>query len=140
VKYSKYIIAVIAAFTLGACVGMPETPTSMHVTAVSSGNTFPTALYFFALESDEKFRRMDYSELMQARASKLGGEILVQSKSILVPGGKVSKTLRLPPNTRYFGVVAGFSSLDGSDNWKYLKAVDNGRNSLILHIGNNSIR
>ena len=139
----RYIIGfffTLFLFVFSGCTEEPSVPTSMQINVVSSGNPTPVALYFFALDSDERFRRMDYVELMRAKQTKLEGDILIQDKKILPVGGKISKTFRLPPNTRYFGVVASFSDVDNSDNWRKIQGVGNGINNMTLYIGNNEIR
>ncbi len=139
-RHISYIVTVFLIFLLSGCTGGLSVPTSMKIDAVSSGNTMPTALYFFALGSDDKFRKMDYSELMRAKQTKLGGDILMQNKIILPVKGRITKMFRLPPNTRYFGIVASFSNVSTSDNWRKIRSVNNGSNSMRLYIGRNSIR
>ncbi len=139
-KHFLYAATVFLIFLLSGCAGGFSSPNSIKIDAISSGNTTPTALYIFALESDNKFRKMDYSELMRARQTKLNGEILSENKIILPVKGRITKVLRIPSGTRYIGIVASFKNANENDDWRKIKGINGGSNSIRLYIGNNSIR
>jgi type VI secretion system VasD/TssJ family lipoprotein len=79
-------------------------------------------------------------ELMRKKQSKLGGDIVVQSKRIMAPGSSIQQSVRIGSNVRYFAVVAGFRNVDGSDNWRYIHRVSQGStNTLSLRLTSNTL-
>jgi len=133
---------IIAMLFLSACMEdrRGPQPSTVNVSVAAVGTTTPTAVYFFGLESIEQFKRLDYMELMRKKQSKLGGDIVVQSKRIIAPGSVIRQSVRIGSNVRYFAVVAGFRNVDGSDNWRYIYNVSQGSiNTLSLTLTSNSI-
>jgi type VI secretion system VasD/TssJ family lipoprotein len=133
---------VVSMLFLGGCMSgnRGPQPSTVNVSIVATTTTTPTAVYFFGLESIEQFKRLDYMELMRKKQSKLGGDIVVQSKRIMAPGSSIQQSVRIGSNVRYFAVVAGFRNVDGSDNWRYIHRVSQGStNTLSLRLTSNTL-
>ena len=132
----------IAILLLTACMEdrRGPQPSTVNVSIAAVGTRTPTAVYFFGLASIEQFKRLDYMELMRKKQSKLGGDIVVQSKRIVAPGSVIRQSVRIGRNVRYFAVVAGFRNVDGSDSWRYIHTVSQGTiNNISLTLTSNRI-
>lgn len=129
-KKLTYIGAVSLMLLLGGCFSQEtEVPvskpqeTTLDIAVIASGTTTPLAVHFFALESDEQFKRLDYFELMKKKSSKLNGDIVTQSKKILLPGEMEKRSIKVDKNIRYYAVVAGFKDVNDNDNWRYIQEI-----------------
>jgi len=129
-KQMLYIGSIGIMFLLGGCfsqeVEVPvEKPqaTTLDIAVIASGTSTPLAVHFFALENDEQFKRLDYFELMKKKQSKLNGDIVTQSKKILMPGEMEKRSIKVDKNIRYYAVVAGFKDVEDNDNWRYIQEI-----------------
>lgn len=126
---------------LGGC-GVPDvevplvsSKTSLDLEVTSSGNTTPISVHYFVLKSDDKFKKLDYFELMKLRESTLSGSVVSQSKLTLLPQNKDEQELEFTDDVRFFAVVAGFKDVTSNDNWRYIQKLEQGSgNDLILKI------
>ena len=131
-----YAAAFGLMFLLSGCLapGANAQETTLNVKVIASDTSTPLAIYFFALESDEQFKRLDYSELMKKKASRLNGDIVTQSKKILLPGHMEKRRINVANNIHYYAVVAGFKNVDDNDNWRYIQEIVPGRKNDITLI------
>ena len=115
--------------------------TTLDIAVIASGTTTPLAVHFFALESDEQFKRLDYFELMKKKSSKLNGDIVTQSKKILLPGEMEKRSIKVDKNIRYYAVVAGFKDVNDNDNWRYIQEIiPESKNDITLILSQNSMK
>jgi len=77
-----YVGTLCFIFLLAGCASQ-EVPvakpqeTTLDIAVIASRTTTPLAVHFFALESDEQFKRLDYFELMRKKEFKLNGNIVI---------------------------------------------------------------
>ncbi len=134
-------------FLLNGCFsGDPEVPitkpqeTVLDIAVIASGTKTPLAVNFFALKSDEAFKRLDYFELMKKKSSGLNGDIITQSKKILSPGEMEKRSIKLSKDIRYYAVVVGFENVDDNDNWRYIQEIiPETRNDITLVLNQDSM-
>lgn len=147
-KKLTYIGAVSLMLLLGGCfsqetevpVSQPQ-ETTLDIAVIASGTTTPLAVHFFALESDEQFKRLDYFELMKKKSSKLNGDIVTQSKKILLPGEMEKRSIKVDKNIRYYAVVAGFKDVNDNDNWRYIQEIiPESKNDITLILSQSSMK
>ena len=113
--------------------GMKEAETKLNLTVFASGTKTPLSVHFFALESDEQFKKLDYFELMKKKQSKLNGDIVSQTKKILVPSAVERQSIKLAGNVHFYAVVAGFKDVEENDNWRFIQEIKPGEeNDLTL--------
>lgn len=145
----SYIWTVGLMFALSGCFSQQaaEAPivkaqaTTLDIAVIASGTSTPLAVHFFALESDEQFKRLDYFELMKKKQSKLNGDIVTQSKKILMPSEMEKRSIKVGKNIRYYAVVAGFKNVEDNDNWRFIQEIiPENKNDITLILGQNSMR
>ncbi len=131
-------------FLLSGCFEVPMAKaqeTVLDITVTASGTKTPLAVNFFALTSDEAFKRLDYFELMKKKSSRLNGDIITQSKKILSPGEMEKRSIKLSKDVRYYAVVVGFEDVDDNDNWRYIQEiVPESRNDITLVLNQDSMK
>ena len=114
--------------------------TMLDISILASGTETPLAVNFFALRSDEAFKRLDYFELMKKKSSGLNGDIITQSKKILSPGEMEKRSIKLSKDIRYYAVVVGFENVDDNDNWRYIQEIiPETRNDITLVLNQDSM-
>lgn len=148
-KKMTYTGAMCFMLLLGGCfsqeaevvpVSQPQ-ETTLDIAVIASGTTTPLAVHFFALESDEQFKRLDYFELMKKKTSKLNGDIVTQSKKILLPGEMEKRSIKVDKNIRYYAVVAGFKDVNDNDNWRYIQEIiPESKNDITLILSQSSMK
>jgi type VI secretion system VasD/TssJ family lipoprotein len=140
-----YLSALSIMFLLGGCfsqevevpVAQPQA-TTLDIAVIASETSTPMAVHFFALESDEQFKRLDYFELMKKKQSKLNGDIVAQSKKILLPGEMEKRSIKVDKNIRYYAIVAGFKDVNDNDNWRYIQEIiPENKNDITLILSQN---
>lgn len=114
--------------------------TSLDLDLTASGTQTPIPVHYFALTSDEKFKKLDYFELMKLKESTLSGSIVSQSKMTLLPNKKDVQEMEIPDTVRFFAVVAGFKDVTSNDNWRFIQKLEQGSgNDLTLKIHSDHI-
>jgi type VI secretion system VasD/TssJ family lipoprotein len=147
-KLLRYGMILLMVMVLQGCFSQQaEVPlekpqeTTLDIAVIASGTTTPIAVHFFALESDEQFKRLDYFELMKKKQSKLGGDIVSQSKKILSPGEMEKRSIKVDKNIRYYAVVAGFKDVEDNDNWRYIQEIiPESKNDITLILNQDSMK
>lgn len=148
-KRLTYLWTLILMLTLNGCFSQQavEAPvekaqaTTLDIAVIASGTNTPMAVHFFALETDEQFKRLDYFELMKKKQSKLGGDIVTQSKKILMPSEMEKRSIKVDKNIRYYAVVAGFKNVEDNDNWRFIQEIiPESKNDITLILDQNSMR
>lgn len=116
-------------------------PTTLDIAVIAADTKTPLAVYFFGLKSDERFKKLDYFELIKPRDSKLKREIATRSKTILLPGEMEKRSLKLDKKIRYYAVVVGFKSAMEKDGWRYIqKIVPETKNDITLILSQESMK
>ena len=145
----SYILILGLVFALNGCfedekVEVPvEKPqeTTLDIAVIASGTKTPMAVHFFALETDERFKRLDYFELMKKKKTKLDGDIITHSKKTLLPGEMEKRAIKVDKNIRYFAVVVGFQNVEDNDNWRFIQEIiPENKNDITLMLNQNSMR
>jgi len=145
----SYVWAIGLMFALNGCFSQQtvEAPvekaqaTTLDIAVIASGTSTPMAVHFFALETDEQFKRLDYFELMKKKQSKLGGDIVTQSKKILMPSEMEKRSIKVDKNIRYYAIVAGFKNVEDNDNWRFIQEIiPENKNDITLILDQNSMR
>ena len=80
----------------------------------------PILVYFFELNSKDKFKRMDYEELINNEKEMLDGEIVTRSKEVLKPGKMSVFQFNVKSDSIYYAVVAAVNDAQEDDNWRYI--------------------
>jgi len=83
----------------------------------------PILVYFFELKSKEKFKRMDYEELIDNEKEMLDGEIVTRSKEILKPGKMLIFKFNVKFDSTYYAVVVAVNDVHGDDSWRYITKI-----------------
>ncbi len=116
-------------------------PTTLDIAVIAADTKTPLAVYFFGLKSDERFKKLDYFELIKPRDTKLRREIATRSKTILLPGEMEKRSLKLDKKIRYYAVVVGFKSAMEKDGWRYIqKIVPETKNDITLILSQESMK
>lgn len=116
-------------------------PTTLDISVIASETKTPVAVHFFALESDEKFKKLDYFELMKKLRRKKSIDIEAHSKEILLPGEMAKRSIRLDDDVHYYAVVVGFKNVEDNDNWRFIqRIVPHKNNDITLILEEASIR
>ena len=144
----QFAIATLGlALLLGGCaspgveLGIKDAETTLNLAVYTSGTETPLSVHFFALESDDAFKKLDYFELMKKKESKLNGAIISQSKKILLPKDVERRSIKLDKNVHFYAVVAGFKDVDSNDNWRFIqKITPESENTLTLILSQDSIK
>jgi len=84
----------------------------------------PILVYFFELKSKDKFKRMDYEELIANEKEMLDGEIVTRSKEILKPGKMLTLKFNVKFDSTYYAVVAAVNDVKGDDSWRHIVKVN----------------
>ena len=145
-KKIRYVGTLCFMLLLAGCASQ-EVPvakpqeTTLDIAVIASRTTTPLAVHFFALESDEQFKRLDYFELMRKKEFKLNGNIVTQSKKVLLPGEMEKRSIKIDKNIRYYAIVAGFKDVKDNDNWRYIQEIiPESKNDITLMISQNSMK
>ena len=148
-KKLTYLWTLILILALNGCFSQQaaEAPvekaqaTTLDIAVIASKTNTPMSVHFFALETDEQFKRLDYFELMKKKQSKLGGDIVAQSKKILMPSEMEKRSIKVDKNIRYYAVVAGFKNVEDNDNWRFIQEIiPESKNDITLILDQNSMR
>ncbi len=117
------------------------TPTTLDISVIASETKSPVAVHFFALESAEKFKKLDYFELMKKLRRKSSVDIEAHSKEILLPGEMEKRSIRLDDDVHYYAVVVGFKDVEDNDNWRFIqRIIPHTKNDITLIIEETSMR
>lgn len=152
-KQLKALCYIGAIVTLNGCfsqqavpvIKLPPAPVVVQDTTidlvVSANNTnTPLSVHFFELTSNDRFRTLDYFELMKAKESNLGGELSKKTKNILLPGGRIERKIKLSKDIRYYAIVASFKDVEENDNWRFIQEITpQSDNPIHLKISKNTI-
>ena len=84
----------------------------------------PILVYFFELKSKDKFKRMDYEELIANEKEMLDGEIVTRSKEILKPRKMLTLKFNVKFDSTYYAVVAAVNDVKGDDSWRHIVKVN----------------
>lgn len=114
--------------------------TTLDISVTASNTSTPLVVYFFQLKSDEAFRRLDYSEVMKAKRTKLDGDIIKYSKVILAPSQTEERHIKFKNKVNYYAVVVGFPNVTDNDNWRVIKEIEEkSRNVIEINLNENSM-
>ena len=117
---------------LAACGGKPPPPppppppptlailtlkAGADVNPDDSGQPKPIAVRVFELGDTGAFMATDFFALDKDAKAALDGDLLSEVGYVLRPGGIEIWQRRLKPETRYIGVVAAYSQIDGAE-WR----------------------
>ena len=144
-RIHKWLLTSASVFLLSGCFStpapIPMLPPELNVKVVASNLNTPIAIHFFALSSADRFRKLDYFELVGKKASSVDRDIVKKYKEILVRGKSKRFHMQLNDNIQYYALVAGFADVDGSDSWRYLHKVNAGKNNnVVLNVSKTRIR
>lgn len=118
-------LAVGAALT--ACASSPPKPTparaalavAQDVNPDDAGHPSPIVVRLYELKEEGAFNNADYFALIDKEQETLGASLLAREEYELQPGESRQIELKIPPEARYLGAVAGFRDLRNA-KWKAL--------------------
>lgn len=84
-----------------------------RVNPTAEGKPSPIMVRLFELADNAQFSSADYFALIGQGGVPLGKEMLTTEEYVLMPGEAKVMRKRLMPTSRYLGVVAGYSRLNG---------------------------
>lgn len=125
------------ALLVSACGGAPKKHgMDVRISATTDVNPniesrpSPVILHIYELTSIDGFLSLEYSDLTQSEAAKLGGDKLAKSQVILTPGSYKEIALQLDGRTAYIGFVAGYRDIEHS-KWRVAQEVKPGKTDWI---------
>ena len=128
-RLNRFPLAVVAASGLcfAGCGGPPPPPpptvVEMTVSAASdinpdpSGHPAPVVVRIYRLATDTQFKALDYFQLADSAAAKLGPDLLGVSDVTVTPGSSQVITRELKPGEQILGVTAAFRDIDHA-SWR----------------------
>jgi type VI secretion system protein VasD len=125
-------LLVICSAVVAGCGGPPPPPppTVAEITVTgaadinpdSSGHAAPVVVRIYRLAGDAQFKSLDYFQLSDSAAAKLGPDLLGTSDVTITPGGSQVITRELKPGEQILGVTAAFRDIDHA-SWRASAAV-----------------
>lgn len=136
----RYVaMAVFPLLALSGCAGGPSgIPSSGGIVVASNvnpnpeGRPSPIVLRVYELRQTGGFTSADFFSLYRNAGKVLGQNLLGTQEFELQPGQSISFTRKLPPGTRFVGVVAAFRNLD-SANWRGVAALPKKKTGWLAH-------
>ena len=120
----------VLALGLNACGGAPPKPTPAKVTLAaaadanpdSAGRASPIVVRVYQLKEEGAFQAADYFALVDKEQDTLGASLLAREEYELQPKESRTLELKIAPEARFVGAIAGFRDLRNS-KWKVLTPV-----------------
>ena len=101
----------------------------------------PMVLMMYELQDDAAFMKLDFWSLTDDAKKHLEGNLISQSKHLLVPDENQTYKILFDKNAKFIGVVGGFRNIDKGSQWRYSKALKNDQyNRIELNVSNNTIK
>ena len=98
-------------------------------------------LMMYELQDDVEFMKLDFWSLSDDAKKSLEGNLISQSKHLLVPDENQTYKILFDKNAKFIGVVGGFRNIDKGSQWRYIKALkSNQYNRIELNVNSNSIK
>lgn len=122
----RSVLAAPALLGLGGCSWFRTSPTELvlHVTVSDRVNVneldqaSPIVLRLYDLKVAEAFLDADFFDLYDRETTRLGGDLLGRTETILIPGRQVEQPRRtVPEDARFLGAVAAFREIEGAE-WR----------------------
>jgi len=120
----RSLVIIGLAIGLTACGGAPKKhdlevriSASTDVNPNIDSRPSPVILHVFELASIDGFYSLEYSDLTQNEAAKLGGDKISKTQIILTPGDFKEISLQLDERVSYLGFVAGYRDIEHS-KWR----------------------
>jgi type VI secretion system protein VasD len=136
------------ALMLGGCSIFGTSPTELvlQITVGARVNVneldqpSPVVLRLYDLKVSEGFLGADFFDLYDRETTRLGGDLLGRTETILVPGRNVEQARRtVPEGARFLGAVVAYREIEGAD-WRVSTALRlNAVNNLTLVVEQRSI-
>jgi type VI secretion system protein VasD len=100
----------------------------------------PVVLRLYDLKATEGFLGADFFDLYDRESTRLGGDLLGRTETILVPGRNIEQARRtVPEEARFLGAVAAYREIEGAE-WRVSTALRlNSVNNLTLVVESRSI-
>jgi type VI secretion system protein VasD len=112
---------------LAGCSSAPPKPVATKATLVvaqdvnpdSNGRPSPIVVRIYQLKEEGAFNNADYFALMDKEQEALGASLLSREEYELQPGESRTLDLKIPPEARYLGAIAGYRDIRNA-HWKAL--------------------
>lgn len=111
-----------------------------------AGRPSPIVVRLYQLKEEGAFNSASYFALTDTEQATLGPSLVSREEYELKPGETRELTLKIPPEARYLGAIAGFRNLNNS-KWKALSpAPETGlldlvrKHKLIVSIGKSEVK
>lgn len=100
----------------------------------------PVVLRLYDLKATEGFLGADFFDLYDRESTRLGGDLLGRTETILVPGRNIEQARRtVPEEARFMGAIAAYREIEGAE-WRVSTALRlNSVNNLTLVVESRSI-
>ncbi len=100
----------------------------------------PVSVQVYQLKKTEKFKNADFYQLIDNPEKTLGDEYVAPMTSFMIsPNQEQDVSVKLNSETKYFGIVAAFESID-NDKWKLVVPIENNHTRGIkIHLKNRSL-
>ncbi len=126
---------------LAGCAGAPkptrlivDTHTSATVNPDAGGRATPVVVRVYGLKTLDPFQSADFFSLYEDDRGLLGASMLYREERLMNPGEQWRLEAKLPPETRYLGVVAAFREIDRAQ-WRSVVPLRPGKkNRLRIHL------
>ena len=101
----------------------------------------PLMLNFYELKDAEQFSKLDFWALVDEPTERLAGDLVSQSKQIIVPNEQQTYKILFDDETKFLGIIGSFMNLEDNATWRYVKNLDvRSYNSAEIHIDNYTIK
>ena len=132
-------MAAVLALGIAACKSKPPKPepppppppkpaliiVSKDVNPDLSGRASPIVVRLYQLKEEGAFNGANYFALIDKEQETLGTSLIWREEYELQPGTTRELQLKIPPESRYLGAVAGYRDLNNS-RWKALSPAPEG--------------
>jgi type VI secretion system protein VasD len=142
----KFLSLLFVALFMSNCA---DKPTHLELTIRSGASlnpdrahiSSPLMLNFYELKDAEQFSKLDFWALVDEPAKRLEGDLVSQSKHVIVPNEEQTYKILFNQDSRFLGIIGSFRNIDDNATWRYVKNLDLRRyNDAELYIDNYAIR
>lgn len=97
--------------------------TSSNLNLNDRGRPSPLVVYVFQLKETDAFNSAEFFDLYEKGKETLGQDFVAVSKFSLMPKTEAKFTLKLKPDVKYIGIVAGYHNLESTE-WRKVVPLD----------------
>lgn len=142
-KKIAFVLPFLFSILLVSC----QSEVSLHVNANKILNpdfhknmSEPVSIHVYQLKDPKKFNEANYFQITDDPDKTLGADFLSPMTSFMVsPNQKREFSVKLNSDTKYFGLIAAFQSIDNS-KWKVVVPLEgNHKKNITIHLKDRSL-